>query len=148
MYFIFIGGGTLHTVLAGGSTGATVLAGLIGVTEDCRSGVVVDVDELLSEAMAGDCIVGVATVLREEKVEEVDILALLVDERDEKVDNRVVEMSTVLFEVRAEEMDGCPAEEEESLKAEKVDREKVIKVVGFTLMEGTVDGQPTSKSVR
>lgn len=87
----------------------------------------VAVDE--AGGMTGNCIVDVAKVLVEEMSEEVDV-TVLIDKELEKVESCVVNNFVVLYVVG-----------DEGLEAEKVDREKVIKVVGLRVMEGTIGSQ-------
>lgn len=88
----------------------------------------VAVDE--AGGMTGNCVVDVAKVLVEEMSEEVDVTVVLIDKELEKVESCVVNNFVVLYVVG-----------DEGLKAEKVDREKVIKVVGLRVMEGTIGSQ-------
>lgn len=74
--------------------------------------------------------VDVAKVLVEEMSEEVDVTVVLIDKELEKVESCVVNNFVVLYVVG-----------DEGLEAEKVDREKVIKVVGLRVMEGTIGSQ-------
>ena len=55
----------------------------------------IDVNGLLSKAIADDCIIGVTVVLRKEKVSKVNISALLIDKRDEKLNSRVINKSII-----------------------------------------------------
>ena len=80
--------------------------------------------------MTGNCMVDVAKVLVEEMSEEVDVTVVLIDKELEKVESCVVNNFVVLYVVG-----------DEGLEAEKVDREKVIKVVGLRVMEGTIGSQ-------
>ena len=86
----------------------------------------VAVDEV--KGMTDNCIVDVGKVLVEEIFEEVDVTVVLIDRELEKVESCVINNFVVLYVVG-----------DEGLEAEKVDREKVIKIVGLRVMKGTID---------